>query len=133
MCVFFFVLKNITIHSKAIWILPMHWILLRLWAWHFSCLLILSSSKFRKGFQALHFCFLFHSFRQQSSTTWPCGEALRYSRDNIGFGNWRPGFEFWLHYFTGFEVSGKSHTSQKSHLWNQGNNTCFSFYCIEFL
>lgn len=44
---------------------------------------------------------------------WPCGEAMRCSGDNIGFGSWRPGFEFWpLHYFSGFEVSGKSHTFQ---------------------
>lgn len=28
------------------------------------------------------------------------------------FGNPRPGFEFWLYNRAGFEVSGKSHTSQ---------------------
>lgn len=72
---------------------------------------MLSASKFQRGFQALHFCFLLHSSLQQS-TARPCGEAVRCGRDNIGFGSWRPGFELWLHYFSGFEVSGKSHTFQ---------------------
>lgn len=80
---------------------------------HDSCLLMLSPSKFQRGFQASHFCFLLHSsHRVVSCTTRPCGDTMRCGGDNVGFGRWRPEFKFWFYFFGGFEVLGKSYTFQ---------------------